>query len=68
MPRERAILSFSRQIKEVSMKGFLTVIWFTILLPFIILGFVWGFVKMGIDVGVSVAAALDKKIAKLMEW
>ena len=50
------------------MKGFVTVLWFVILLPFIILGFVWGFVKMGIDVGVSVAAALDKKIAKLMEW
>ena len=50
------------------MKGFLTVIWVAVLSPFIVIGFFWGFVKMGIDVGVSVAAALDKKIAKLMEW
>ena len=50
------------------MNGFVTVLWFVIILPFVIVGFFWGFVKMGIDVGVSVAAALDKKIAKLMEW
>jgi len=50
------------------MKGFLTVIWVAVLSPFIVIGFFWGFAKMGIDVGVNIANRVDDAIAKITEW